>query len=170
MGDMDRKLLEKLKEDFHKISSKEGWEPCDITLMKDLQKLMYYMEVRDAMKTGGEYPGSDYMDERSYGYGYGDYDMSYRGRDRMTGRFTSGDPGYGARSGYGYGRSYDQGYGRMSGNRYYEGGGGGGGSGRRYYDGEKDSMVEYLHRMMESESRPELKNAMQMIAQELERK
>ena len=170
MGDMHKKLIEKFDEDFHKISSKEGWEPCDITLMKDLQKLMYYMEVREAMKSGGEYPGSEYMDER--GYGYGDYDMSYRrGRDSM-GRFTSGDYGYGNRGGYGdrgYGRSYDQGYGRMPGNRYYDGNMGGG-SGRRYYDSDKDTTMEYLHRLMENETRSDLKNAMQMIAQELERK
>lgn len=168
MGDMhNKKLIEKFDEDFHKISSKEAWEPCDISLMKDLQKLMYYMEVRDAMKDGGEYPGSDYMDERGYGYGYGDYDMSYRrGRDSM-GRFTSGDYGYGNRGGYG--RSYDRGYNRVPGNRYYDGNMGGG-SGRRYYDSDKDTTMEYLHRMMDSESRPEMKNAMQMIAQELERK
>ena len=156
MGDMDRKLINKLKEDFHKISSKEAWEPCDITLMKDLQKLMYYIEVRDAMKNGEEYPGSEYMDER--GYGYGDFDMSYRGRDPM-GRFSSG--------GRGYGRSYDPGYGRMPGNRHYDYMGG---SGRRYYDGEKDSMVDYLHRLMDSENRPDMKNAMQMVARELEGK
>ena len=167
MGDMDKKLLEKLNEDFHKISSKEGWEPCDVTLMKDLQKLMYYIEVRDAMKGNGEYPGSEYIDERRRGYG--DYGMSYRrGRDDM-GRFTSGDMGYGNR-GYGHDGPwyYDSGYDQGSGRRYYDDMRGA--SGRRYYDSEKDNALTYLHRMMDSESRPEVKNMMQSVARELEGK
>ena len=47
-----QKLIEKFEGDFDKISSKEGWEPNDITIMKDLQKLMYYIELRCAMKEG----------------------------------------------------------------------------------------------------------------------
>lgn len=157
MGD-NGYLIDKFEADFHKIASKEGWEPCDITLMKDLEKLMYYIEVRDAMKGTGEYPGSEYMgDMRSYA----------RGRNPMNGRFTSGGMGYGN---YYDGRSmhnmpmddgpwgYD--------NRYYDQGSGR--SGRRYYDGEKDSTVAYLRRMMDSETRPEMKTAMQNVIKELE--
>ena len=135
MVDMDKKLLEKFDADFHKISSKEMWEPCDITLMKDLQKLMYYIEVRAAMKDGDrQYPGYEYIED----------DMSYRGRDSM-GRFTSGRM---------HGRYYDD----MN------------SSGRRYYDSEKDNVANYLHRMMDSENRPEMKNAMQAVLRELEAK
>lgn len=175
MEDMDKKLLEKLSSDFHKISSKEGWEPCDITLMKDLEKLMYYIEVRDAMKKGEKsYPGAEYIDD----------EMSYRGRDSM-GRFTSGR-GYNSYSSYddygdmnsrrgmrGRGSGmmeadpwyYDRG--GNSGRRYYDDGGS---SGRRYYDSEKDNTVNYLHRLMDSENRPEIKTAMQNVIRELEAK
>lgn len=45
---------------------------------------------------------------------------------------------------------------------------GSGRSGRRYYDGEKDSTVAYLRRMMDSETRPEMKTAMQNVIKELE--
>lgn len=167
MGD-SKHLIEKFEADFHKIASKEGWEPCDITLMKDLEKLMYYIEVRDAMKGTDEYPGSEYMDDmRSYA----------RGRNRNAmGQFTSGGMGYGnyydGRSmhnmpmndgPWGYdNRYYDQGSGR----RYYDDNMRG--SGRRYYDGEKDTSVAYLRRMMDSETRPEMKTAMQNVIKELE--
>lgn len=166
MGDMDKKLLEELDSDFHKISSKEGWEPCDITRMKDLQKLMYYMEVRDAMKKGEkQYPGYEYIE-----------DMSYRGRDSM-GRYTSGrgsyDTGYDNRMmvrGRGSGMMGMDPYymdGMRSGRHYYDDMGS---SGRRYYDGEKDNALGYLHRMMDNENRPEMKSAMQTLLRELEAK
>lgn len=170
MEEMDRKLIEKLDADFHKWSSKEGWEPCDITLMKDLQKLMYYIEVRDAMKEGNkQYPGYEHMDsERSY----------RRSRNDM-GQFTSGNRGYGSYDGrsmhgmppmndmqWGWNdnRYYDN---QGSGRRYYDDGRG---SGRRYYDSEKENAMEYLHRMLDSESRPEIKSAMQNVLRELEAK
>lgn len=164
MGEMDRKLLEELESDFHKISSKEGWEPCDITKMKDLQKLMYYIEVRAAMNEGTkQYPGYEYMDD----------DMSYRGRDRM-GRYTSGrsyggyDDGYDRRMWRGRSMNMDPYYdGGMSGRRYYDNMGG---SGRMYYDSDKDTAMAYLHRMMDSENRPEMKSAMQSLLRELEAK
>lgn len=169
MEDMDKKLVEKLDVDFHKWASKEGWDPCDITLMKDLQKLMYYIEVRDAMKNGTkQYPGSEYMeDERSY----------RRGRNAM-GQFTSGHQDYGydnydGRSMHNMpmndapwdydGRYYEQGSGR----RYYDDMRA---SGRRYYDSEKDNTVNYLRRMMDSETRPDMKTAMQNVLRELESK
>ena len=85
MAENIKRQIEKFDADYQKIASKDVWEPCDITLMKDLQKLMYYLEVREAMKEGGDYPGSGYIDN--------DDDMNYRsyarGRDRM-GRYTSG--------------------------------------------------------------------------------
>lgn len=59
-------------------------------------------------------------------------------------------------------RYYDQGSGR----RYYDDNMRG--SGRRYYDGEKDTSVAYLRRMMDSETRPEMKTAMQNVIKELE--
>lgn len=153
----NRHLIDKFETDFHKIASKEAWEPCDITLMKDLEKLMYYIEVRDAMKGTNEYPGSEYMDDmRSYA----------RGRNPMNGRFTSGDMGYGYNSydrPWGYdNRYYDQGSGR----RYYDDNMRG--SGRRYYDGDKDVSMAYLRRLMDSETRPEMKTAMQNVIKELE--
>ena len=165
MVDSDKKLLEKFDVDFHKISSKEGWEPCDITLMKDLQKLMYYIEVRSAMKEGErQYPGYEYLE-----------DSSYRGRDSM-GRYTSGHGGYDGGYNYRMGRGRGSGMmdmdpyymdGARSGRRYYDDMGS---SGRRYYDSEKDNALGYLHRMMDSENRPEMKSAMQTLLRELEAK
>ena len=71
------KLIEKYEQDFEKISSKEGWEPKDVEMMKDLQKLMYYLEVRCAMKEADD----DWSRSRSRGSGYypGDYDRRYYG-------------------------------------------------------------------------------------------
>lgn len=60
------KLIEKYEQDFEKISSKEGWEPKDVEMMKDLQKLMYYLEVRCAMKEADD----DWPRSRSRGSGY----------------------------------------------------------------------------------------------------
>ena len=161
MGDIDRKLVEKLDGDFHKISSKEGWEPCDITLMKDLQKLMYYIEVRDAMKDSGEYPGSQYMDSREYDRSYRGGRRSGRSYDNYDGRsmhipMMNDNPWY-----------YDGGYDQGSGRRYYDDMRS---SGRRYYDSEKDNTMNYLHRMMETDSRPEMKSAIQTLMRELEAK
>lgn len=164
----NKHLIEKFDTDFYKIASKEAWEPCDITLMKDLVKIMYYMEVREAMKGTNDYPGSEYMDDmRSFARG--------RSRNAM-GQFTSGNMGYGnyydGRSmhsmpmnddPWGYdNRYYDQGSGR----RYYDDNMRS--SGRRYYDGEKDASVAYLRRLMDSETRPEMKTAMQNVIKELE--
>ncbi len=93
MEERDKRLIEKLEADFHKLSSQEGWTKEDLEKMKDLQKLMYYMEVRCAMKKGQGYPGSDYMDD----YGHTSYAMS------QTQRFPMGYQGY-----------------NMSGRRYYD--------------------------------------------------
>lgn len=170
MEEMDRKLIEKLDADFHKWSSKEGWEPCDITLMKDLQKLMYYIEVRDAMKEGTkQYPGYEYMDD----------DRSYRRGRNAMGQYTSGNRGYysncDGRSMHNMPPMNDMPWGSYD-NRYYDQGSGRRyyddmrGSGRMYRDSEKDNVLDYLHRMMDSESRPEIKTAMQNVLREIEAK
>ena len=44
MEDKMYKQIEKFEADYDKIASKEVWDPSDITKMKDLQKLMYYLE------------------------------------------------------------------------------------------------------------------------------
>lgn len=99
----DKKLIEEFEADFHKIASQEGWSKEDLEKMKDLQKLMYYMEVRCAMKEGQDYPGSDYMD--SYARG--------PMRNVNTGRFMS-HSGY-PMSYYNRHNEYE-----MSGRRYYD--------------------------------------------------
>lgn len=139
MGDMNMKHLEEFEKDFEKIASKGVWDDKDLCKMKDLQKIMYYMEVRDAMKEGQAYPGSEYMPEDSRSYA--------RGRDSM-GRFTSGNRYMG--------RNYDMYYDDM------------GSSGRRYYDDEKKNALHKLHHMMDMEENPEKKNALKIAINELE--
>lgn len=85
MRDKMKRQIEMFEADYDKIASKEVWDPSDITKMKDLQKLMYYLEVRCAMKDGNDYPGSEHMsrgyDGRSYGrmpYGRNYYDSERR--------------------------------------------------------------------------------------------
>lgn len=167
MGDI-YKQIEEFEKDYDKIAAKNVWEPCDITKMKDLQKLMYYLEVREAMKNGGEYPGSEYMDQNSY--------EGAQRRNMNTGRFMSSRGGSG---------TYPMGYGPMfyndgrgSGRRYYDGDRGSGrryydddyGSGRRYYDGEKEDAIHKLHKAMDAETNPEFKTAIQEAIRMLEEK
>lgn len=144
MEDNSKRLIEELERDFHKLSSKGEWTREDIEWMKDLQKLMYYIEVRCAMKEGSEYPGSDYM-ERDY---------------RGSGMNRS----YGGYNSYSGGRSYysnnPTGRNQYSHNM----------SGRRYYDSERDKFMNDLHRMMDSESNPEVREAMENVARMLEMK
>lgn len=135
MGDPDKKLIEKFEADFQTLSSKNGWTPEDLEKMKNLQKLMYYLEVRCAMKEGADYPGEQYMDERSYD------SRSYRGmpnRSPSTGRFTSG---HYPMNDYSYGMS-----------------------GRRYYDSEHDSLRNDLQRMMMNEKDPMIRQHMENLA------
>ena len=95
----DLRLIEKYEADFDKISSKEAWSKEDITMMKDLQKLMYYLEIRCAMKEGSVERGHSY-DAHSYnGYGYSSGNAYDNGR---SGRWSPN-------------------YGNMSGRRYYDG-------------------------------------------------
>lgn len=158
MESKNKRLLEKLEADFDQLSSCEKWDKNQIELMKDLQKLMYYIEVRDAMKTGGEYPGSEYMEDdgesrRSYTNipnlpNMNSYTRSMPAR-RANGQFMSGH--------------YPM---NGNGNWYYDGGM----SGRRYLDSEKENAVHYLHRILDSETRPEMVTAMQNVIRELEMK
>ena len=141
MGDQMKKQIEKFESDYDKIFSKGAWEPKDVTLMKDLQKLMYYLEVRCAMKEGEDYPGSEYMDERSNSYASGG-----QARSPMTGRYMS-------RGGSG---TYPMYYDDMR------------GSGRRYYDGEKEDAIHKLHKAMDNESNPEYRMAVQEAIRILE--
>lgn len=150
MDDKTRKLIEKYDSDFCKIASKDVWEPQDVTMMKDLQKIMYYLEVRDSMNGG-----KNYGEEYDQGEG-----MSY---------------GRSGRRGGSSGRSYNNSYGN---NSYGYGEGGSGRSyyyddmsrtsGRRYYDGDKERAVQDLRRMMESSGDPELRTAFQGFIRELE--
>lgn len=143
MEDHDKKLIEKFEADFRRLSSKEDYNQEDLEKMKNLQKLMYYLEVRCAMKEGADYPGQQYMDERSYdsrSYSGGNsYARSMPNRSPSTGRFMSGN--------------YPMGYGM---------------SGRRYYDSEQDKFVNDLHRMMEMESDPAAREQMASLARMLE--
>lgn len=149
MGDMNMKHLDEFEKDFEKIASKGVWDDKDLCKMKDLQKIMYYMEVRDAMKEGQSYPVSEYMPEDSRSFA--------RGRDSM-GRYTSGN-GYMGRGGSG---TY---YPPYMDNRYYDDMGS---SGRRYYDDEKKNALHKLHHMMDMEENPEKKNALKIAINELE--
>lgn len=145
MGDTDKKLIEKLEADFQGLSSKNAWTPEDLEKMKNLQKLMYYIEVRCAMKEGGEYPGEQYMDERSYdsrSYGGNSYARGGQNRSPSTGRFTSGH----------YPMSYNSynSYDNMS--------------GRRYYDDERGNLRNDLQRMLMSEKDPMIRQHMENLA------
>lgn len=142
MGDQMKKQVEKFESDYDKIFSKGAWEPKDITMMKDLQKLMYYLEVRCAMKEGEDYPGSEYMDERGSSYARG----GNQARSPMTGRYMP-------RGGSG---TYPMYYDDMR------------GSGRRYYDDEKESAIHRMHKMMDSESNPDVRMAIQEAIRNLE--
>lgn len=146
MGDQMKKQVEKFEDDYEKIFSKSAWEPKDITMMKDLQKLMYYLEVRCAMKEGEEYPGSEYMDERSNSYN--SYARGGQARNAANGRYMS-------RGGSG---TYPMYYDDMR------------GSGRRYYDGEKEDAIHKLYKAMDSESNPEYRMAVQEAIRILESK
>lgn len=140
-----KKLIEKYEMDFEKISSKPTWEQKDIEMMKDLQKLMYYIEVRCAMKEGNEYPGSEHMPDVSERRSYA---QAIPRHYSQTGNYMTSRSGH-----YPIEPYYDD-----------------RGSGRRYYDSERDNAVYELRRMMDSKSDPELKMALQGVIHELEQK
>lgn len=148
MGDMVKKHIEEFEKDFEKVASKNAWDDKDLERMKNLQKIMYYIELRCAMKEGQDYPGSEYMPEETRSFA--------RGRDSM-GRFTSGTAYMNRGSGTYYPPYMD--------NRYYDDMGS---SGRRYYDDEKKNALHKLHHMMDMEENPEKKNALKIAINELE--
>ena len=147
----DKKLIEKLDNDFHQLSSQEGWQPQDIELMKDLQKLMYYMEVRCAMKENEEYQNDSYGNEiENSRYGmYGGYGNRYYDGGNMSGRGGYSRNGYGMNSNRG---SY--------GNRPF--------SGRRYYDSEKENSMNDLRQMISMEQDPDKRSMLENIMHTLE--
>lgn len=160
MDDTTKRLIDTFEKDFHELSSKGAWTSEDLVKMKDLQKIMYYLEVRCAMKEGNEYPGSEYMDGGS----------SFRGRGRSGNSYGGNSYGGSYDNSYG-GNSYDHPYYDGRGNR---GGGGGSGnrssnmSGRRYYDGEREKFMNELNRMMDSEQDPRTREAMENLARMIE--
>lgn len=115
-----KKQIDRFQKEYDDTFAKPTWDAHDVTLMKDLQKLMYYIEVRSAMKEGS--------------------DSSYRGRMRnpTNGQYISRGSGM-----------YPTG-------------------GHRYYDGEKDDAINRLMRLMETETNPEARMAIQMAIRELE--
>lgn len=151
MGENMYKQVEEFQKDYDKIYAKGKWEPCDYTTMKDLQKLMYYIEVREAMKNGGDYSGSEYMDQNSYNRGYS-YARGNTMHNPLNGRFMP-------RGGSG---TYPMGNGPW----YYDNGM----SGRRYYDGEKEDAIHKLHKAMDAETNPDFRMAIQEAIRMLEGK
>lgn len=143
MGDKtlyDKSKYDELESDFRKFLDKGKWTPDDYKTMKDIQKLLYYIDVRCAMKEGDEYPGSAYMPPN----------MSYAQRRNSMGQFTSGDMNGWSMNGSGT-------YPHMDRNMYYDGMGM---SGRRYYDSEREKAIHKLHHMMENTDDAERKSAL----------
>lgn len=136
-----KKQIEKFQHDYDEIFSKGAWDPQQVCLMKDLQKLMYYIEVRDAMKEGSEDNWNP--NERSYRGG--------QPRNPSNGQYMS-------RGGSGHYPMGDYYYDNM------------GGSGRRYYDSDRENALSRMRHLMETETNPEARNAIQMAIHELEMK
>ena len=154
------KQVEKFDADYNKIYSQDVWTKEDIEMMKDLQKLMYYIEVRCAMKDGADYPGEQYMDEMGYnGNGYDS--RSYDGYDNSYARGGYGRGNMGRSMAMQNGRPMPYGRNGMYGN---------GMSGRRYYDGEKDKAMSDLRRMMSMEQDPEKQAMIESAIHALEMK
>lgn len=158
MAENFKKENECFQKDYDKLYSKGSWNKDEITMMKDLKKLMYYNLVIDAMENSGDYPGSEYMPEMSY----------RRGRNPMNGQFISRDMSRDMGSGMYYppymdGNSWGGSYNNNSYNDMRS-------SGRRYYDSEKEKAIHKLHHMMENEDNAEKKNALKLAITELEQK
>lgn len=156
MNNQDKKIIERLENEFYQIASdviaqQESIERADIENMKDLQKICYYMEVRCAMKEAEDYGDEEYMDD--------DYQ-----RRSYTNRY------YGGNNMYGRGNSYTRGgYNRTSGRRggsYMNNGR----SGRRYYDNdaEKENSMNDLRQMLQMEQDPEKRSMLEGIMRVME--
>lgn len=133
---------EAFKADFDKIFAKGTWTKEDLSMMKDLKKIIYYNLAICAMEESGEHPGEGYLPEMSYA----------RGRNSMNGQYVSRDSGYSGR------RYYNNSYDDMT------------SSGRKYYDSEKEKAIHMLHRMMENTDDPDRKNALKIAINEIEAK
>jgi len=151
MGDTNKKHVEEFEKDYEKIASKGTWDDKDLERMKNLQKIMYYIELRCAMKEGQEYPGSEYMPDSNMSYAMNYATHGNQMRNPMNGRYM------GRGSGTYYPPYMD--------NRYYDDMGS---SGRRYYDDEKKNALHKLHHMMDMEENPEKKSALKVAINELE--
>lgn len=168
MDPKSRRLIARFENDFDSLSANEKYTKEQLEIMKDLEKVMYYIEARDLMRqqqSRPEYMNSPDMEGGGYGVN----------RNAM-GRFTSGaypmmmdeqryydnnggnGYGYGGYGGNGNGGGGYGGYGNNYGNGY----------GRRYYDSEKEKAVQYLRKMMGSEMNPDRSSEIQEVIQWLE--
>ena len=153
MDESMKKARERLMDEFRQASSAEKWTPECITLMKNLLKNVYYIDVICAKEDGEEYPGSEYMPEASYARGQRRNAMGQYSRNgSYDGRPISGNyPSLGMYPMNSYNNSYNDSYRR------------GGMSGRRYYDNEMGNIVHKMEHMMETETNPEKRMAIQEI-------
>ena len=83
MTDECKREIETFKQDYQKLYAKGQWKPEEISMMKDLKKLIYYSLAIEAMESGEGHPGEGHLPEMSYA----------RGRNRM-GQYTSGNGMY----------------------------------------------------------------------------
>lgn len=141
MEEATKKQIERYQNEFEQKFNKSTWTREDVENMKDLKKLEYYTKVICAMDDGGNYPGSEYIEQRG---------MSYANQNRspVTGRYTSGNM-----SGH-YPMYYDSSNGNMS--------------GRRYYDDERMNAMEELRRMHQMQQNPEVRMALEQALRNLE--
>lgn len=148
MGEMiDKRKYEELESDFNKILSKGEWKPEDLCKMKDIQKILYYIDVRQAMKEGADYPGEQYMPEA----------MSYaRGRNMNNGRYMSRDMGRGSGTYY---PPYMDGQNQWDGMNT---------PGRNYYDSQKEKYLHKIHNMMDNTDDAERKAALNFAIKVIE--
>lgn len=151
MDNRDRKIIENIEDIFYQYASninpQDDIERSCIENMKDLQKIMYYMEVRDAMKQGEEYD-DEYANE-----------MEQPSRSYTGGRYYNNGNTYGR--GNSYARSgYNRTYGRRGGS-YMNGGR----SGRRSYDseGEKEASINDLRQVIQMEQDPEKRSMLENV-------
>ena len=155
MDNRDRKIIENLEDIFYQYASninpQDDIERSCIENMKDLQKVMYYMEVRDAMKQGEEYD-DEYANE-----------MEQPSRSYTGGRYYNNGNMYG-RGGNSYARGGYNRYSGRRGNSYM----GNGTSGRRYYDSEKDNATNDLRQMIQMEQDPEKRSMLESVMHVLE--
>ena len=154
MGEQCMKENAAYQQDYDKMFAKGTWSPQEISMMKDLKKLIYYNLAIDAMENGQGHPGEGHLPEMSYA----------RNRNAM-GQFTSGTGSYGGdnwdnRSGhYPY-------YPDMGGGMYYDGMNNS--SGRRYYDSEKEKAIHQLHHMLDGTDDPARKSAINFALKMIE--